>query len=277
MNNMIEEFRNTNMKIQLVEEDEIKKIVQRNTTRGSRRQDFKSDAEYLKNLAKRKGFDSCAEYEKHKKDILAKRKGFDSRAEYQKHLIKERGFKTWTEYDNHIAKERGYIDNAERLRECRYSTGRSSPMSENKDCSLYLGIHIAEKHVAKEVLSYIFEDVERMPYGHKGYDYLCDNEKIDVKSASLIGNEWYFSIRKNKIAEQFLLLAFGKRLDDGENSKSMHIWLVSKNVIFIRKGKAKEFWNRETITIKNTPEGLREFEKYELKEGLEHLIECCEK
>jgi len=26
---------------------------------------------------------------------------------------------------------------------------------------------------------------------------------------------------------------------------------------------------------KNTPEGLREFEKYELKEGLEHIIECC--
>ena len=263
------------MKIALVEKCEIN--IRRNTIQGSRKQDFKSEAEYRDNFAKEKGFDSYTEYQ----NYLAKEKGFDSNAEYQKHRLKERGFENRTEYNNHRAKERGYIDNAERMREYMHDTGRRTPMSENKDCSVYLGIHVAER-----ILAHVFkkENVERMPYGHKGYDFICGKgKKVDVKSSSFHSymNGWLFQINNNEIAEYFLLLALSERyygvVADDEKLKPMCIWLVPKDAIFIRRGGTKEFWDRVGIWIKNTPEGLREFEKYELKEGLEHLIECCEK
>ena len=196
------------------------------------------------------------------------------RKDYKK-VVKNAGCETRAEYENYIAKERGYIDSAERHREYMHDTGRSSPMSENKDCSSYLGIHVAER-----ILAHVFkkENVERKPYGHKGYDFICGKgKKVDVKSSSLLsGNEWCFHIKHNDIAEQFLLLAFGKRPDNDKNPKPMRLWLIPNNAIFVRRGHTKEFWDRATITIINTHKGLLEFKKYELKEGLEHLIECCE-
>ena len=189
--------------------------------------------------------------------------------------IKNAGCETQTEYKNYCADNAGYIDNAERLKEWRYNTGRYGFMSENKDCTLYLGVHIAENRVAKEVLPTIYENVEKMPNNKPGYDYLCDNNKVDVKSSSLHTdrNGWVFRIEYNNIAQQFLLLAFGERPEDDENPKPMQLWLIPNDAII----REREFWNRATIQINNTPEGLREFEKYELKEGLEHLLECCEK
>jgi len=268
------------MKIALVEETEIKK-------RGLGRQHFKSETEYQEYLAKRKGFNSSAEYQKHSikergfnsyaeyEDDLAKRKGFDSRAEYRKHLIKEREFETWTEYNNHIAKEKGFDNHAEYSREYTYDILGRLPMSENKDCPQYLGVHIAENRVAKEVLSKVYKNVEKMPNNKHGYDYLYDNEKIDVKSSSLHSynkyDEWDFSINNNNIADQFLLITFSKIFGD-EKLKTMKIWLIPKDAII----RGKEFWDRTGIQINNTLEGLREFEKYELKEGLEHLLECCD-
>ena len=203
-----------------------------------------------------------------------------NRKDYKK-VIENAGCKTLTEYNNYCAKKGGYEDNAERQREYRYNTGQCMPMSENKDCAQYLGIHIAER-----VLAHIFkkENVERKPYGHKGYDFICGKgKKVDVKSSSFHSymNGWLFQINNNEIAEYFLLLALSERyygvVADDEKLKPMCIWLVPKDAIFIRRGGTKEFWDRVGIWIKNTPEGLREFEKYELKEGLEHLIECCEK
>jgi len=209
-----------------------------------------------------------------KSAIIKKRVGrqdFKSDVEYQDDLIRRRGFDSRAEYLDDLAKKDGYIDRKERLRECNYDVRRCLPMSENKDCSLYLGVHTAER-----VLAHVFkkENVERMPNGHKGYDFICGKgKKVDVKSSSLyIGNEWIFAIKCNKIAEQFLLLAFGERHYNDENPKPMQLWLIPNDVII----RNREFWDRTGIQIKNTPEGLREFEKYELKEGLEHIIECCE-
>ena len=186
-----------------------------------------------------------------------------NRKDYKK-VIENAGCKTLTEYNNYCAKKGGYEDNAERQREYRYNTGQCMPMSENKDCAQYLGIHIAER-----VLAHIFkkENVERKPYGNPGYDFICGKgKKVDVKSSSLYTdrNGWKFRIEYNDIAEQFLLLAFGERPEDDENPKPMRLWLIPNDVII----RGEEFWNRGSISIKNTPEGLREFEKYELKEGL---------
>ena len=183
-------------------------------------------------------------------DILAKRKGFDSRAEYQKYQLKERGFDSRAEYEDHLAQEEGYEDRLERWREYTYDVRGSLPMSENKDCSSYLGIHIAER-----VLVHVFKnDVERMPPNNPGFDFICaKNKKVDAKSSSLLlGNEWCFHIRHNDIAQQFLLLAFGERPKDDKNLKPMQLWLIPNDVII----RWEEFWNRGSITIKNTPEGL---------------------
>jgi hypothetical protein len=55
----------------------------------------------------------------------------------------------------------------------------AKPLNENRDCSQYLGIHIAER-----VLSNIFENVKRLPLHNHGYDFICNKGyKIDVKSA----------------------------------------------------------------------------------------------
>ena len=52
------------------------------------------------------------------------------------------------------------------------------PFNGNRDCTLFLGVHVAER-----VLSKVFKDVERMPMNNPGYDFICGGGyKIDVKS-----------------------------------------------------------------------------------------------
>ena len=96
-------------------------------------------------------------------------------------------------------------------------------MSENKECSSFLGVFVAER-----VLSHVFRDVEVMPYGNKGFDFICNNgKKIDVKSACIRRSSsgtlrWAFSIKRNKIADYFLCLAFDSR----EDLNPLHAWLL---------------------------------------------------
>ena len=94
------------------------------------------------------------------------------------------------------------------------------PMSENKECSSYFGVYIGEP-----LLYMIFKNVERMPYGHPGYDIICGNDKkIDVKLSSLrkSQNNWQFHIRRNTTADYFWCVAFDNRKD----LNIIHIWLL---------------------------------------------------
>lgn len=115
----------------------------------------------------------------------------------------------------------------ERTRGCYYKHG-GKPASENKQCPVFLGVHVAE-----QVLSKVFKNVEQMPYGHKGCDFICNKgKKIDVKSACTrvrdkCSDNWAFMIRKNKIADFFLCLAF----DNREDLNPLHIWLIPGNII----------------------------------------------
>ena len=90
----------------------------------------------------------------------------------------------------------------------------SLPMSENTECTQYLGIAIAER-----LAMHLFKDVVRMPNGNPGFDFICaKDKKIDVKSACTSLNNgkypnWAFCINRNKIADYFLLLAFNSRAD----------------------------------------------------------------
>ncbi len=147
-------------------------------------------------------------------------------------------------------------------------------MSENKSCSSFLGVHIAER-----VLSYVFESVTRMPYGNKGYDFICKKEhKIEVKSSCLTKDKrffydfWYFSIKQNKIADYFLLLAFDNRTD----LNPQHIWLI-KGTELVGVIKKDILNKRLALTITSAQKSIKAFEVYELTDKLKNVITCCNK
>ncbi len=105
--------------------------------------------------------------------------------------------------------------------------GISKPYTDNKKCSSYLGVGIAER-----VLSHVFKNVELMPMSNPGYDFICNHgKKIDVKSSCRyfhIGrsDSWMFTINKNTSADYFLCIAF----DDREHLNPEHVWLIPGDV-----------------------------------------------
>ncbi len=171
---------------------------------------------------------------------------------------------TWKEYYDELAKKQGYKNSTDYNTQQSHKAGRCMPMSENKDCGAYLGIHIAERYLAN-----IFENVTRMPNDNHGYDFICGKGlKIDSKSSCLHGNRknkiWIFHSRNNKIAEYFICLGF----DTIENLNPIHIWLI-KNT--------EEFKNKKAICITNSPKSLDKWQKYEQTEKLNKLIICLNK
>ena len=146
----------------------------------------------------------------------------------------------------------------ERGREYRHRIGRYQPMSENRQCPAFLGVCVAER-----VLSHVFKHVERMPYGNTGFDFICGHGyMVDVKGACRHVREkhadnWMFTIRKNKIAEYFLCLAFDNRNDLNPE----HVWLIPANDVNDRVG----------ISIAETT--LTKWDQYKL--DVEKVSACC--
>ena len=105
----------------------------------------------------------------------------------------------------------------------RWYINGGKPMCINKSCPVFLGVHIAE-----QILSNVFKDVETMPYGNAGFDFICNKgKKIDVKSACVSKHgfhkgSWSFGIRKNQTADFFLCLVF----DNREDLTPLHMWLI---------------------------------------------------
>lgn len=153
--------------------------------------------------------------------------------------------------------------NPDRVRKLRrdgtYRHG-AKPASENKSCSAYLGIVIAET-----VLSHEFPGFKRMPNNNPGYDYDCSKGfKIDVKSSCRRhrknGNDyWGFAIKKNKLADYFLCIAF----DNRKNLNPEHIWLIPGNMIS----------NKSEQGITDLLESLAKWSQYE--RSLTNVLECC--
>ena len=98
------------------------------------------------------------------------------------------------------------------------------PMDENKDCTLYLGVYVTER-----LLRHYFRDVEAMPYGNPGFDFICNRDKlIDAKSACLnVNGGWQFHIKRNVIADFFVLVAF----DNREDLNVLHVWMIPGDVV----------------------------------------------
>jgi len=153
-------------------------------------------------------------------------------------------------------------DNREKYREsAREYTYRNGvkPMSENKECSQYLGCHIAER-----VLSKVFEDIKVMPTHNHGYDFICNKgKKIDVKSScarkknsGVLG--WSFDIKRNTIPDYFLCIAF----DDRDNLNPLHLWLLP----------ADKCNHLSATTIREST--LYKWDTYKL--DVSKVVECCE-
>ena len=110
-------------------------------------------------------------------------------------------------------------DKARAIKERANRKQGKRPFDENKTCSLFLGVHVAER-----VLSHVFKDVKRMPMHNPGYDVICNHDKlIDIKSACLRKDgQWIFNIKRNTTADYFLCLAF----DNREALNPLHVWMI---------------------------------------------------
>lgn len=130
----------------------------------------------------------------------------------------------------------------------------------NKSCPRWLGEHVAEQILAKS-----FKNVIRMPKNNPGFDFICGKGKrIDVKSSCLRSNKcltkhWTFLIKKNQIAEYFLLLGF----DNREDLNPLHVWLVPAEVIN----------NKSAIEISSSDKILKKWSQFE--QSLDKVLECC--
>ncbi len=159
------------------------------------------------------------------------------------------------------------------IREKRHELGINKPMSENKECSAYLGVHIAEN-----ILSVIFNNIKRMPYGNIGYDFICEKMfKIDVKCAVLTkdnrnNGRFMFSINKNIFADYFLLLAF----DNRKNLTPLHLWLIGGNELVGVNSYKKILNNKKNLVIYDTNRSICLYEQYNQNDKFNKLQCLCE-
>ena len=148
--------------------------------------------------------------------------------------------------------------NPDKSRACSTRSNRKygkRPFDENRECGQYLGVYIAER-----VLSHVFKNVERMPIGNAGYDFVCNKgKKIDVKSSCLHKNGcWQFNIRYNVLANDFLCIAF----DNREDLTPVHVWLLPGN----------KFSHLTGASIH--PTTIRKWDGYKL--DIEKVSACCD-
>ena len=135
------------------------------------------------------------------------------------------------------------------------------PYDENNTCSAYLGVHVAER-----VLRHVFKDIEVMPYGNVGYDFICNKgKKIDVKSACFVTSfkggyeyhRWQFHIRRNTIADYFLCLAF----DNREDLNPLHAWMLPCDKV------------NHLFTATISPGTIHKWDDYKL--DINKVVSCC--
>jgi hypothetical protein len=104
------------------------------------------------------------------------------------------------------------------------------PFYENKECSQYLGVHIGEHQLAKELLESYFKHVPiQMKNNNRGFDFTVDGYRVQVKTGSMVGRHfkngtlgWQFCVYKNKVVDYFLLIA----IDDRDKLNKLYSWLV---------------------------------------------------
>lgn len=189
--------------------------------------------EFHKDKSRKDGkFPHCRECVKegNKKDYQIHR---EERKEYNRNYKRE--------HKDEIRKQQGHL-----------------PMYENKLCSSYLGVVIAER-----LCRHLFKDVEVMPYGNTGYDIVCNKGmKIDIKSATMTLQkskhpQWGFNIDHNTIADFFILVAF----DNLTDLNPLHLWMIP----------GKEINNNSSKTIRSST--VHKWDKW--KRDIKDAQLCC--
>ena len=213
------------------------------------------------------------------KNRQSKRKGYKNYSDYNNKLLKNRGYESSNEYCKEQAKNRGYENRGEYNRKMDYKKGIGTglSMSENKDCSAYLGVHICEN---KEFLNKIINIIENMSYNNPGYDVVCTKDKkVDVKCSCLSSNkQWNFAIKKNKIADYFLCISF----DNRDYLNIIHIWLIKGNDVIEKTNhhRSEEFIfnEKDTVNISKGDRALKRWKKYEIIDTykLEEAQKLCD-
>jgi len=229
-----------------------------------------SHSEYNNWLAQKHGFNTYLEWHKHKLTEM----GFKRETEFRDVKAQKKGFKNDSEYRDFLAQEKGFKNHADYMNNHFYKTGKYRPMSENKACSNYLGIHIAER-----ILSKIFENVQRMPNNNVGYDFICNRGyKIDVKTSCLkmdsktgIKTTFGFKIKHNKIADYFLLLAF----DNREDLNPIHMWLIKGEEVIKSDVSSMKLNDRLNFGFSIRGDIIKQISKYELNDKLDKVVACC--
>lgn len=166
------------------------------------------------------------------------------------------------------AKRKEYYDNGGReVRKRQYEErgGRERAghlsMYENKSCSSYLGVVIAER-----LCRHLFKDVEVMRNGNPSFDIICNKgKKIDVKSSTTYirqnlystVNSWDFTIRRNKNCDYFICVAFDNVFD----VNPLYIWMIP----------ASEVNDIPKIQISSTT--THKWDKW--KRSIEEVQLCC--
>jgi hypothetical protein len=137
-----------------------------------------------------------------------------------------------------------------------HETGRHKSMQNNIDCTMHLGVYIVENTIANDILHKIFSNVSHNESSRSaGFDYLCDDIKIDVKSSCLHKYNhthplWVFGIDKNNIPDYFLCIVVNN-IQDITVVKS---WMIPSELIN----------NRSTLSITNSIKILNKWSQYEV-------------
>lgn len=218
---------------------------------------------YFLELAKKDGFDNIKDWNEWRKKNGKMPDATNIFRKDREKVANNTKLDDKKEYRDYLARKKGYKNHSEYKKNKRWDDGENIPMSENENCSSYLG-DIGENY-SIPILTEIFGCIEKiMPYGNTGYDIIVKGgHKIDVKSPVLnkTSNFWQFDIGYNKIADYYLLIA----LDNRENLCIMRVWLIHRDDII----RGRELWKRYQLYITNKPRYLWQFEKYEWTDKLE--------
>ena len=140
-------------------------------------------------------------------------------------------------------------------------------------CSSFVGIEIAEK-----VLEKAFK-VMRRAKPHESYDFYCGNNfKIDSKCSTSVSSNgkvnqtWQFHIGKNKVPNDFCLIALDNTPENvAEDPRPIHVWLIPGNAII--DGRPLN----DRITFSITPRNLKKVSAWRRTDMEGKVIKCCNK
>lgn len=176
---------------------------------------------------------------------------------------KRQGFNGRLEWANHNAQLEGYKSEAEKYKIKRWEQGKKVP--------LQISNTPAQKGDEMEnYLSQLYGKLERMPYGNRGYDFICrkDKKKIEVKRRQMTSypdsKVQYFDfthIDYNKEADIFIFVGI-------IGSEPVKIWKFDKKDILEDN---LPIWARERLLISNKPSCFDIYRNYELPTKLEDL------